>query len=146
MPPLESLADAMVTQLNASGLTPTFTARWDYDTDFDTARKLPTDPIDVLLLVKAEETSVLNRIQLGTQMEIEIAIRAKLANRTKATVLAIRELCEAISYYWAPPRERRIAAVNKVWLKTRIDQVYDPAALKQNLYQSVATLTFGITR
>lgn len=147
MPPLESLADAMVAQLNASDLTPAFTARWDYDTEFALADNKPTYPIDVLLLVKSEETTVLNRIQLGTELEIEIAIRSKMANHLRATILPIRQLCDSIYYFWAPPRERRIASVNKVWLKTRVDQVYDPSCLKsERKFQSVATLTFGITR
>lgn len=146
MPPLESLSAAMVTALNASGLTPAFTARWDYDTSFVMQSVKAADPIDVLVLPKGETTSILNRVQLGTELEIEIAIRAKLPNKERSTVLAIRELCDSIFYFWATPAARRIDSVNKVWLRTELDQAFDSEGLSQLRFQAVATLTFGITR
>lgn len=146
MPPLEALAEAMVQELNNSELTPEFIARWDYLPDFNVEEFSSQDPIDVLFVVKSESTKVLSRVQLETQLDIQVAIRKRVDATDKATISAIRELCESIHYYWAPPRNRRIAAVQKVWLETVVDMAYSPDDLKQHLFYSVATLSFGITR
>lgn len=146
MPPLEALAEAMVTQLNAEEFASDFVARWDYDTVFDADQHSPGDPVDVLLLIKSEETSVLNRVQLGTELTIEMVVRTTVKDTSKDTLLPLRELCESLFYYWAPPRERRIASVQKVWLRTNVDMPYSVPALGENQFTAVGSLTFGITR
>ncbi len=147
MPPLEALAAAMVTALAESDLAPSFVAEWSYDTTNEVDKLKVDDPIEIRLLVKAEETNVLNRVLLGTEMEIEVVVRKKIADTDRATVLALREFCETVFYFWAPPNERRIASVNKVWLTTVVDLPFSPDDLRTNhLFLAIATLTFGITR
>jgi len=147
MPPLEALADAMVAALNASDLTPAFVARWDYLTTYDIEDHRPEDPVDVLLLIRRAETSVLNRGICGAELDIQIVIRAKIGEADKESILPLRTLADSIYHYWAPPRERRLSAVQKVWLRTTEDMPYEPDELREkHLFFSIATLTFGLTR
>lgn len=147
MPPLEALADAMVAALNASDLTPRFVARWDYLTTYDIEDRTPEDPADILLLIRRETTSVLNRAILETSLDVQVVIRKKIGEADKETILPLRELAESVYYYWAPPRERRIASVQKVWTGTVVDMPYEPDELREkHLFFSIATLTFGLTR
>lgn len=146
MPPLEALADAMVAQLNAAELSADFVARWDYETVFDKDEHNPGDPADVLLLIKSEETSSLNRALLGTELTIEMVVRCCMKDSKKDTILPLRELCESLFYFWAPPQERRVSSVQKVWLRTVVDMPYSVPDLGTNLFTAVGSLTFGITR
>lgn len=147
MPPLEALADAMVAALNASDLTPRFVARWDYLTTYDIEDHRPEDPVDVLLLIRRGETSVLNRGICGAELEIQIVIRAKIGEADKESILPLRTLADSIYHYWAPTRERRLSVVQKVWLRTTEDMPYEPDELREkHLFFSIATLTFGLTR
>jgi len=100
-----------------------------------------------LLLVDGEETSALTRSTLGTELQIQVVVRAKVENAERDTVLALREFCELLFYFWAPPRARRVAGVDRVWLKTTVDVPFDPVELKTTrLFFALATLSFGITR
>jgi hypothetical protein len=146
MPPLETLADAMVTQLNTESLSAPFVARWGYDPKFVLEKHKATDPADVLILVSSEETSLLTRATLQTEMSLEIVIQAKLANQDRATVLGLRQLCESIYYLWAPPQPRAVQGSKKIWTATRVDVTFDPEAIPSLYFFSLATLTFGITR
>lgn len=143
MPPLETLADALVTSLLASDLTPAFVADWGYDNTYVLEDHKPADPVDVMFIPSEEDAELFTKVDQQGDFGIDIGIRAKIANTQRATVLPLREFADAVFYYWAEKSRRRLTGTDFVWTKTTILAPFVPSELRQKkLFFAVARLTF----
>jgi hypothetical protein len=154
MTQLEDLAAAMVTELT-TGLAdlveaetlPAFTAHWDYDVTYKHETHKPSEPVDVLIVPQGEDLDLDTPVNLFGDFNIDIGIRQKLTTYKKEDVTSLRQLSDAIFYYWFPRAKRRLTAVGMTWSKTQIQLAFDPTELRtKNLFFAVATLTFQGTR
>lgn len=141
MPTTIDIADAVVFELNQSGLTPAFTAE---------RMMLPKhtnealSELKVTVVPKAAEMSRLNRSQVGVEVEIDVGVQQRLSD-IDAEGTELIELVENLIDYMATRSLSQVSGVQ--WMRTRNDPVYALDHLTKNrLFTSVITLTYMLAR
>ena len=141
MPTTIDIADAVVFELNQSGLTPAFTAE---------RMMLPKhtnealSELKVTVVPKAAEMSRLNRSQVGVEVEIDVGVQQRLSD-IDAEGTELIELVENLIDYMATRSLSQVSGVQ--WMRTRNAPVYALDHLTKNrLFTSVITLTYMLAR
>jgi len=141
VPTTIDIADAVVFELNQSGLTPAFTAE---------RMMLPKhtnealSELKVTVVPKAAEMSRLNRSQVGVEVEIDVGVQQRLSD-IDAEGTELIELVENLIDYMATRSLSQVSGVQ--WMRTRNDPVYALDHLTKNrLFTSVITLTYMLAR
>ena len=141
MPTTIDIADAVVFELNQSGLTPTFTAERKLLPKHTTEA---LSELKVTVVPKSAEMSRLNRSQVGVEVEIDVCVQQRLSDiDTEGPELI--ELVENLIDYMATRSLSQAPGVQ--WVRTRNDPVYALDHLAENrLFTSVITLTYMLAR
>jgi len=141
VPTTIDIADAVVFELNQSGLTPAFTAE---------RMMLPKhtnealSELKVTVVPKAAEMSRLNRSQVGVEVEIDVGVQQRLSD-IDAEGTELIELVENLIDYMATRSLSQVSGVQ--WMRTRNAPVYALDHLTKNcLFTSVITLTYMLAR
>jgi len=141
MPTTVDVADAVVFELNQSGLVPAFTAERKL-LPKHTNEALGT--LKVTVVPRAVEMSRLNRSQVGVEVEIDVGVQQRLSD-IDAEGPELIELVENIIDYMATRALSQTAGVQ--WVRSRNDPVYALDHLVENrLFTSVITLTYRLAR
>ena len=138
-----TIADALVTMLNAGSYSQTFTA----------ARKvLPRYGIEDLTALKVTvvpascESSMATRETSDNEYAIEIGIQKKLSSDTDTDIAPMLILVNEIISRIKTPANRILNTTNpSVWLKTENNPVYDREHLASQLvFTSLLTVTYKV--
>ena len=141
MPTTVDIADAVVFELNQSGLTPAFTAERKL-LPKHTNEALGT--LKVTVVPKSAEMSRLNRSQVGVEVEIDVGVQQRLSDIDTDGPELIALVEDIVDYMATRPLSQ---APGVQWVRSRNDPVYALDHLAENrLFTSVITLTYKLAR
>jgi len=141
MPTTVDIADAVVFELNQSGLVPTFTAERRLLPKY-TNEALGT--LKVTVVPKSAEMSRLNRSQVGVEVEIDVGVQQRLSDIDTDGPELIALVEDIVDYMATRPLSQ---APGVQWVRSRNDPVYALDHLAENrLFTSVITLTYKLAR
>ncbi|MGH7143113.1 MAG: hypothetical protein ACREJ2_03145 [Planctomycetota bacterium] len=132
------VADAVVAELNAAGLSQTVNAARQYRPEFE----LPVmQVLHMTVVPKAVETTLAARGRTQNDHTVDIGVQKKYAVDDSAEIDSLMGLVQEIATYF---RFRRLAAVPEAaWVKTVHAPVYAPEHMAEyRQFTSVITLTF----
>jgi hypothetical protein len=135
---LTDIADAVVNILNASGLTPEFTAERTLLPRYD-LKALKT--LKVSVVPKGRKITQGTRVHTMDEVQIDIGIQKKISNDSELDVLL--KLVEDICGWFKA--ERLEGYPSALCVKKENEPIYDPGHLRQfRQFTSVVTLTFKV--
>jgi len=140
-----NIADAVVTVLNdaASPLTGQAVAARHYQPVFDLQ---DMKDLHVTVVPRGVEMTSASRIQVQSDVQIDIGIQKKLTTDQLAEIDALMELVDQIAGYL---RQRALAFSGgaAVWVRSENTPIYAPEHLDQlRQFTSVLTLTYRVMR
>jgi len=140
MTPIIDIAEAVVAELNASGLLPGVMAQRHYRPTFDLKEM---KDLHVTVVPRGVEMSTAGRGLAQREVQIDIGIQKKLATSEASEIDALMALVGQLADYL---RGRRLGlSPEAVWVKTENTPIFAPEHLEQwRQFTSVLTLTYRV--
>lgn len=137
-----NIADAVVAELNASGLLPGVTARRAYRPTFDLEEM---KDLHVTVVPRGVEMSGASRSMVQSDVQIDIGVQKKPAELNQAELDGLMALVEQIADHL---RGRKLAgAPEAAWVKTENNPIFAAEHLEQlRQFTSVLTVTYRVLR
>jgi hypothetical protein len=135
---LTDIADAVVNILNASGLTPEFTAERTLLPRYD-LKALKT--LKVSVVPKGRKITQGTRVHTIDEIQIDIGIQKKISDDSELDILLklVEDICALFK------AERLEGCPSAICIKKENEPIYDPGHLRQfRQFTSVITLTFKV--
>ena len=135
---LTEIADAVVNILNASGLTPEFTAERTLLPRYD-LKALKT--LKVSVVPKGRKITQGTRVHTIDEVQIDIGVQKKISNDSELDGLLklVEDICGLFK------AERLPGFAGAICVKKENDPIYDPGHLRQfHQFTSLITLTFKV--
>jgi len=137
-----NLADAVVAELNASGLLPGVTAQRAYRPAFDLE---DMKDLHVTVVPRGVEMTGASRSMVQSDVQIDIGVQKKPTELNQAELDGLMALVEQLADHL---RGRRLAgAPEAAWVKTENNPIFAAEHLEQlRQFTSVLTVTYRVLR
>ena len=137
-----TIAEAVVAELNASGLLGGATAGRHYRATFDLR---DMKDLHVTVVPKGKDFQGASRSMVQEDVQIDVGVQRKLATSDQAEIDGLMGLVEQLAD-WLRGRQLT-GAPDAVWVRTENVPVYSPEHLEQlRQFTSVLTLTYRVLR